>query len=204
MRNLTAAETDRHLDLVAILQELRSGLEFHFYVVILDGRRQANFLDVDDLLILSNLALALGLLEAVLSVVHDLADGRLGRRCNLDQIQLPLLCQLERCAGEHDTQLFTVLIDHANLSIANLLINHKIVGANLRYPLSSLVGMLKKRAGITTHSLYTHKYTQAFLLKFLGMITAADLSRRVRRAGFCFARVIIHDPAPSVKQSSNL
>jgi hypothetical protein len=63
---------------------------------------------------------------------------------------------------------------------------------------------IKKRAGITTHSQYTHKQTRAFLLEFLGMITAADLSRRVRRAGFCFARVIIPDPVLAVNRLSDL
>ncbi len=95
--------------------------------MIFDGGGQANLFDGNDLLILAELTLFLGLLEAILAVVHELANRRTGLRRDLDKVKLPLLCQGQRVPAGHDAQLFAVLIHDAHLAVANLLVNHEIV-----------------------------------------------------------------------------
>jgi len=95
--------------------------------VVLDGRGKAHFLDGDDLLIFANLTLALGLFEAELAVVHQLAHRRTRLRRDLHQIELALLGQSHRLRRRHDAELFAVLIHHSNFAVADFLINHEIV-----------------------------------------------------------------------------
>ena len=84
--DLAATEANRNLDLVAVLQEAASVLYLGVQVADVDIRRQANLFDLHDTLILSRFLLALCLLEAEFTVIHQTADRRdcVGR--NLDQI----------------------------------------------------------------------------------------------------------------------
>ena len=76
-------------------------------------------------------------LEPVLAVVHDLADGRVGRGGDLDQIHLLFAGHGQRLAGGHDTQLFAGGADHSDLFVANALIEFKLflfLAANRKTP----------------------------------------------------------------------
>ena len=55
------------------------------------------------------------LVVLVFAVIHDPADRRLGRRRDLDEIEVVLFRQVERAAQDHNAQLFGIGPDHADL-----------------------------------------------------------------------------------------
>ena len=69
----------------------------------------------------------LGLLVAVLVVVHQLAHGRLSARHNLDQVKVLLLGQLQCRLRGHHAQLRAVGGNHAHLSVADFFVDHRLV-----------------------------------------------------------------------------
>ena len=123
MCDLTAAETDRNLDLVSVLEETAGVLDLGIQVANVDIGRQANLFDFHDTLILTGFLLALGLLETELAVIHDLAYRRLCLRCDLDQIHAlfygDVLCLLDG----YDAELFAVVADQTDFLVADLFID---------------------------------------------------------------------------------
>src|SRR5690606_9565306 len=89
--HLTATEADGDLHLVPLLQEATHVAQLDLVVAFVRGRAELDFLDLDLLLLLLRRVGLLLLLEAVLAVVHDAADGRVGVGLDLDQIQTGLL-----------------------------------------------------------------------------------------------------------------
>ena len=123
MSHFTAAETNRDLDAVSILQELQSALDLGIEVIGVDIGRHSDFLDLNDVLILLGFLFLLHLLEAELAVVHDLADGRDGVGSDLNQIQLLFLCHTQSGFSRHDTQLGAVRADDAKLFVPDFFID---------------------------------------------------------------------------------
>lgn len=76
--HFSAAEADGHLNSVAVCEKLECALELDVKVIGTDAGGHSDFLDLDDLLILLRLLLALGLLETELAIVHYLAYRRGG------------------------------------------------------------------------------------------------------------------------------
>ncbi len=70
----------------------------------------------------SGLALALGLLVLELTQVCDAADRRVGLGRHLDQVQPTVVCLDQSLPGRHDSELISLLIDHANLAGTNLMV----------------------------------------------------------------------------------
>ncbi len=93
---LAELETDGHLDLVAAFQELYSLIDFRVEVASVDLRGHSDFFDFDYLLVLSGFLFSLGLLEAVLAVIHDFAYRRICRGRNFNKIKLFLVRNLLR------------------------------------------------------------------------------------------------------------
>ena len=153
MGNLAATEADGNLDLVAIGKELLRHLGLGENVVLLDGGRQLNFLDGHDTLILTVIALPLRLLVAVLVIIQQLAHRGLGLRLNLGQIQAAFFRQLQCLMRRHDAELLAVLVDQANLSVADLFVNHQFGSDVQHLQISGLIssmfsaGPTQKRTG---------------------------------------------------------
>src|SRR5256714_882083 len=86
VRHFAAAVAQGDLDLVAFLEEPLHRAHLHVVVVIVDHRPQLDLLDLDDLLLLAGLGgfFLRGIFE--LPVVHDLANGRIIVRRNLDKV----------------------------------------------------------------------------------------------------------------------
>ena len=82
--HLTALEPNRHLDLVAILEEALDDPALEVDVVVVCLGRQTYFLQEHYFLVLAGLSLFLGLLVLELTVVQEAADWRDGIRGNLD------------------------------------------------------------------------------------------------------------------------
>lgn len=85
VRVLPAPERDSDLHLVVVLQKANRLLDLEFDIMFACFRPQADFLELRMMLLA--LGLPFGLLIFKFAEVHDPADGRLGFRRNLDQIQ---------------------------------------------------------------------------------------------------------------------
>jgi hypothetical protein len=73
----------------------------------------------------------LGLLVKKLSVVHDLADRRIGVWRDLNQIQPHFLGPFDSIGGADDSNLFAFFVDQANFRITNEFVDPVLGGLNL-------------------------------------------------------------------------
>src|SRR3989441_902234 len=92
-------------------------------VVLVDLGPELHFLDLDVLLVLARLGLALGLLVEELSGVHDPADRRRGRRSDLHQVQALLLRDAQSLGRRHDAELGAIVVDDTDLLRANAIVD---------------------------------------------------------------------------------
>jgi len=123
MCHLTAAETHRNLDSVAIGKELLGILELGVKIVGIDAGRHADLLYLDDTLILLGFLLLLGLLKAELAVVHDAADRGIGARSDLDQVKLLFCGDLQGFLGGHNAQLIALVVYQAYFLVDDLFVD---------------------------------------------------------------------------------
>src|SRR6266542_136164 len=114
MLALPAAEHDRDLDLRALVEEPRDMASLRLVVVLADLRSELDLLDVDLRLVLPRELRLLLLLVAVLAVVHDPRDRRIGLGCDFDQIEISRVCVLARLVCRLDPELTAVLVDQAH------------------------------------------------------------------------------------------
>ena len=121
------AKAQRHLDLVALLEEALHRLDLHLIVVVVDVGPHLDLLDLDDLLLLLGLGLFLLLLVFVLAVIKDLAHRRLGVRRDLDKVKAGLLCDGERPVGRDDTALLAGVVNQKNLGNRDILVDARPV-----------------------------------------------------------------------------
>src|ERR1700677_3701822 len=94
VRHFAAAKTQRHLDLVALVEEPAHRAHLHFVVVVVDPRPQLDLLDLDYLLTLARFGGLLLLEKAILPEIEDLADRRGGVGDDFDQIERGLVGEL--------------------------------------------------------------------------------------------------------------
>src|SRR6185503_5103261 len=116
MRHLPAAEEDRRLDLVAILEEALDVLLLELVVVLVDLGAELDLFDLDHLLVLPSLTRALLLLVLILAEIHDAADRRHRRRRDLDQVEPLLLGDGESLRRRHDAELCARIVDHSDFT----------------------------------------------------------------------------------------
>lgn len=132
--HLTAAETDGDLDSVAGGEEFICVAEFCVQITYVNAGGHTDLFDLDDVLILLGFLFPLGLLEAVLAVVHHLADrrGRFGG--NFDQVKTCLCGNGQSVARGHDPELLTIGGNQADLFIPDILIDLMRHVANTETP----------------------------------------------------------------------
>src|SRR5258705_4624305 len=106
MGHLTAFEAERSLHLVAFAKKADSLILLGLVVMLIDGDRELDLFDGDDLLLLARGAVALVLLVEELAVVLDLADGGNGIGGDLYEVQRTFAGHLEGLKGSHDAKLF--------------------------------------------------------------------------------------------------
>jgi hypothetical protein len=121
--HLATAEEDGQLDLVSGVEELRGLATLGFEIVVIDLGPDADFFQLDDVLMAAGLALFAALLVAKLPVVHEPADGWHRVGSHLDQIEPPLARHLERVKRWYDTDLLAVFIDQPDLADPDALID---------------------------------------------------------------------------------
>ena len=82
MRDFSAPEHHRGLDLVFLFQKPENMILFEVVIMFVDFGPKLDLLDLDRLLMPLCLLSPLALLIAVLSIIHDSANRRIGRWCN--------------------------------------------------------------------------------------------------------------------------
>ena len=134
MGHLSAAETHSDFAAVAVFQELLCIAHLDIEVIHVNAGGHPDFLDLHHALVLAGLFLSLGLLEAELAVIHDLADRGHGVRRDLDQVQALLLCDAQSFQSGHNAQLFTGLRDQTNLLVPDFFIDLMSISSDGKAP----------------------------------------------------------------------
>ena len=124
--HLAPAEPDRHLGLVAVLQEPPDVPRLELKVVLVRLRAHLDFFDLDDRLLLASVLRPPALLVLELAEVHDPADRRRRFRRDLDQVELPLLRDPERLGDRQDTELLALRADDPDFPRPNALVDPEI------------------------------------------------------------------------------
>lgn len=121
--HLAPSEPNRRLNLIAFGQPLARVFHAIAVIVIVGAGAKLYFLDgYDDLFLLRLIGLFLG--EVLkLAIVDDFANGWLGVRRDLDQIHALFARRANGVTGIHDSELFTVFGNDADLGHANALVD---------------------------------------------------------------------------------
>ena len=122
VRHLAALEAQRGLDLVAFVQEADRHVLLGLVVVLVDGNRELDFLDNDDLLLLARGAVRLIFFVQIFAVILNLADRRDGVGGDFYQVKRALPSHFEGFEGSHDAELLAILVDDADFTGADALI----------------------------------------------------------------------------------
>src|SRR5688500_8505169 len=120
VRDLPPAEHQRHLHLVAFLEEPPGVTRLRVEVVIIDARSVLHLFQVNDVLLLLRDARHLRLLELELAVVHDADHRRARGRCYFDEIETLFLRCRESSLDVQDAHLTSVGCDDAQRADADL------------------------------------------------------------------------------------
>src|SRR4051794_16432323 len=123
MRDLTTAEHEGDLDLVALSQKAPRVARLRLEVVILDSRAVLDLLEMDHVLLLLGLASHLGLFELELPVVHDSNDRRSRHWRYFNQVQPLLLCGRQRGIQIQNSHLAPVCRNDAERTDSDLAID---------------------------------------------------------------------------------
>jgi hypothetical protein len=87
--------------------------------------------------VLVRLALLLRLLVLELAVVEDAADGRVGVRRDLDEVQALFAGHLERLLDGDDTEFLTLVVDDEDFPDTNPFVDAKVFGRYARFLLAT-------------------------------------------------------------------
>ncbi len=154
MRHLAATKPDRRFDLIAIHQPIVRVLHAIFIIMIVGAGAKLDLFDRDDNLLLLRLVGFLLGFVLKLAKVDNTTHGRIGCGCNLDQIQAFFARSANGFARLQDSELFSVVINHAHFGHADSFVDARdgsapIVGAmtatskTCSYFCTSIVGSLK-------------------------------------------------------------
>jgi hypothetical protein len=126
MGHLAPAETDGHLELVALVEEARRGFDLGLDVVVVDLRGHPDLFPRDGALLLLGVLGFLLFLVAVLAEVEDLRDGRRRVRRDLDQVPAFALGKLQGARCRYDPKLGPVGADEADGGNADLVVDAEL------------------------------------------------------------------------------
>lgn len=115
MGHFAATETERQLDLVASLEEAAHSLHLHLIIMRVDVRTHLDLFDLDGLLLLARLGSLLLALIFHPAEIGDLAHGRLGVRCHLNQVKSGLFRKTQCIFRGENAAVVAFVIDELNL-----------------------------------------------------------------------------------------
>ena len=118
-----AAEADGDLHPVPVGEKTLGVADLDIEIIDVDPRGHTHLFDLHDPLILFGFLVPLGLLEPVLAVIHELADGgdRVGG--DLDQVQLSFDRFGHGLFDGQDAQLLSLGGNQTNFLVANFLVD---------------------------------------------------------------------------------
>jgi hypothetical protein len=121
VRHFAAAKTQRDLCLVAFTQEPDQIAQLDLVVAFIRSGTKFDLFDLDLLQLESRLVLLLGLTVFELTVVHDAANRRFGRRRDLHEIEFRGFCLGDGFRQRNDAELlafFTYQSDFRGVDLA--------------------------------------------------------------------------------------
>ncbi len=123
VRHLATAEPQGHFHLVTILKEPDHIAHLDFVVMHIGAGTEFYFLDLNGFLLLAGFGFPLLLFVFELAIIHDLTDGRIGIRRNLDEIKSGFSGHIHGSGGGHDPDIFTLCADQANFRCTDAFID---------------------------------------------------------------------------------
>ena len=123
MCHLPAPKTDRDLDLISVLQKLLRLIEPDVEIVDTNTNAELQFLCFHNALILTGFLFTFGLFKSIFTIVHDTADGRASLRGDLHKVKSFVKGNFLCVLNGHDAKLGTVLINEADFTILNSLVD---------------------------------------------------------------------------------
>src|SRR6478736_9130644 len=123
MARLASPEHDRDLDLRPLVQEPDDVALLRLVVVNSNLRPELDLLDVDRNLVLARDFGLLLLLVAVLAVVHDPRDRRIGLSRDLDEVEIPSVRIVQRLLDRLHPELAAFLVDEPDLRDADVFVD---------------------------------------------------------------------------------
>lgn len=121
--HFASAEAQRDLGLVAVLKEALQAAQFRLEVVLIRGRTELDFLDLDDFLLgLGFLSLLLFLITE-LAVVHQAADRRLGVRRDLNEVNVGVLSHAQGFRSADNADLGAIDAGQSDLRNSDLTVD---------------------------------------------------------------------------------
>ena len=133
--DLTTAQHDGDLDLVASVKETGHMALLHVEIVVVDLQAETNLLDFRGALVAASFTSLDLLVVLELAVINELGDRRLRVRGHLDEIEVCLLGQVQRDGSRDDAHLLALRADQAYLRDANLVVNTWFVADDDSNPL---------------------------------------------------------------------
>lgn len=124
--DLAPSKSYPHFDLFAFVQPTARIPDFKAAVVLRCLRSKPDFFYLNLGLRFPGFAIFLCFFIEEFAVIEHPAYGRVGVRGDLYEIQIGLLCQSEGFIDGYDAFVFSVRVDEANLSGANLFIYPKV------------------------------------------------------------------------------
>ena len=138
-RLLATAEHDRHLDLVAALEEPLDVALLGAVVVRVDLRAELDLLDDRVDLVLARFASLHGRFVLVLAEVHELGDRRLGHRGHLDEVEVSLGGEAQRVFDADDADLLAVGANQPHFGNPDAVVDARL--ADVGAPLLEFTGL---------------------------------------------------------------
>ena len=138
--HLPTFEAERCLHFVAFTQKTNCLIFLGLVIMLIHSHGKFHFLDHDDFLLLARGSIALVLLVKELAVVLNAADGWLGGGRNFYQVKATLAGYFQGFEGRQNSELFTVLVDDADFTRAN-----SVVNADKRLGRTLIDGFLRER-----------------------------------------------------------
>ncbi len=123
VRHFATAEPQGHFHLVTILKELDHVAHLDLVVMHIGARTEFYFLDFNGFLLFAGFGFPLLLFVFELAIIHDLTDGRIGIRRNLDEIKSGFSGHIHGSGGGYDPDIFTLCADQANFRCTDAFID---------------------------------------------------------------------------------
>ena len=156
MGHLTAAKTQRSLDLVAFLQKPDGLVLFGLVVMLVDRDREFDFLDGDDLLLFAGRSFALVFLVEEFAVILNAANRGHGVGRDLYQVEAALAGNFESFKRWENAELFSIFVYDANFTRA-----YPIIDADKLFRRTLIDVPPPGARGVASPREYTIAYQQA-------------------------------------------